>query len=203
MESTPQRRRRPALSCIECRRRKIKCDRNSPCSHCVTAKSDCTYKIYGTRHVTQRQSQPHQVARSRSSPSVFSTTAITQPRQSTTDRSITELGIAPSAAQSVTATGGVEQTETLGKRYNSPRQLHHPREMQCDLVDLQRRIRKLEQSSTDCSIFASSGTEADVLIDRSRLQSSHISLNKTRILSASHWKTNTPEVSSTKMGPPI
>lgn len=40
-----RKRRRPALSCIECRRRKIKCDRNLPCNHCKQTKnSECVYK---------------------------------------------------------------------------------------------------------------------------------------------------------------
>ena len=41
----PQRkRRRPALACEQCRRRKVKCDRTSPCDQCVRTKSDaCTY----------------------------------------------------------------------------------------------------------------------------------------------------------------
>jgi Fungal Zn(2)-Cys(6) binuclear cluster domain len=40
----PRKRRRPALSCVECRRRKIKCDRRMPCSHCMELKSTiCTY----------------------------------------------------------------------------------------------------------------------------------------------------------------
>ncbi len=40
----PRKRRRPALSCVECRRRKIKCDRRMPCSHCMQLKSTlCTY----------------------------------------------------------------------------------------------------------------------------------------------------------------
>lgn len=30
-------------SCIECRRRKIKCDRAHPCSYCVKTKNDCAY----------------------------------------------------------------------------------------------------------------------------------------------------------------
>ncbi len=45
MERQPRRRRRPALSCIECRRRKIKCDRNEPCTNCVTAKTQCTFEV--------------------------------------------------------------------------------------------------------------------------------------------------------------
>jgi hypothetical protein len=41
----PRKRRRPALSCIECRRRKIKCDRNMPCNHCMQSKNSvCSYK---------------------------------------------------------------------------------------------------------------------------------------------------------------
>ena len=38
------RRRRPALSCIECRRRKVRCDRANPCRHCIAAKIACSYK---------------------------------------------------------------------------------------------------------------------------------------------------------------
>ena len=43
MEVQPRRRRRPALSCQQCRRRKIKCDRTDPCNHCISASSSCTY----------------------------------------------------------------------------------------------------------------------------------------------------------------
>jgi hypothetical protein len=31
---TPRKRRRPALSCVQCRRRKVKCDRKLPCTQC-------------------------------------------------------------------------------------------------------------------------------------------------------------------------
>ncbi|PKX93962.1 C6 zinc finger domain protein [Aspergillus novofumigatus IBT 16806] len=41
-----RRRRRPALSCRECRRRKIKCDHNNPCVHCLRHKTRCIYKPY-------------------------------------------------------------------------------------------------------------------------------------------------------------
>ncbi|KAI5457137.1 hypothetical protein BGZ63DRAFT_83859 [Mariannaea sp. PMI_226] len=45
--STPRlekKRRRPALSCEQCRRRKIRCDRGLPCVNCVKSKiSPCTY----------------------------------------------------------------------------------------------------------------------------------------------------------------
>lgn len=47
METRPRRRRRPALSCQICRRRKIKCDHNEPCSNCVRHKVQCVYTLYG------------------------------------------------------------------------------------------------------------------------------------------------------------
>lgn len=42
---TPKRRRRPPLSCIICRRRKLKCDRCEPCSQCVKSRTEdnCIY----------------------------------------------------------------------------------------------------------------------------------------------------------------
>ncbi|GKT51528.1 transcription factor lepE [Colletotrichum spaethianum] len=42
--SAQKKRRRPALACEQCRRRKVRCDRNLPCSTCVRSKrSVCTY----------------------------------------------------------------------------------------------------------------------------------------------------------------
>ncbi|KAL4748484.1 hypothetical protein BDW72DRAFT_205608 [Aspergillus terricola var. indicus] len=47
MNSAPgpeRRRRRPAVSCSLCRRRKIKCNRESPCSNCIKSKAEpCVY----------------------------------------------------------------------------------------------------------------------------------------------------------------
>ncbi|PVH98296.1 hypothetical protein DM02DRAFT_596304 [Periconia macrospinosa] len=41
----PVKKRRPALSCMECRRRKVKCDRERPCGPCIKTKSPtCTYR---------------------------------------------------------------------------------------------------------------------------------------------------------------
>ncbi|KAL2262025.1 hypothetical protein VTK26DRAFT_2693 [Humicola hyalothermophila] len=43
--SEPRRRNRPALSCIQCRTRKIRCDRNEPCASCMKSKIvNCTYE---------------------------------------------------------------------------------------------------------------------------------------------------------------
>lgn len=49
MEPSPHRkRRRPALACIACRHRKVKCDRNLPCGQCTRHKSAaCSYASDG------------------------------------------------------------------------------------------------------------------------------------------------------------
>ncbi|KAK0375939.1 hypothetical protein CLIM01_06677 [Colletotrichum limetticola] len=64
MERQTRRRRRPALSCLECRRRKIKCDRDEPCGHCTASKLRCTYRVFGsepaTRPTVQQAVQPMQ-----------------------------------------------------------------------------------------------------------------------------------------------
>ncbi|KAH8879010.1 hypothetical protein GQ53DRAFT_834507 [Thozetella sp. PMI_491] len=45
-QAAPVRRRnRPALSCIQCRSRKVRCDRNEPCNSCLKSKIlNCTYE---------------------------------------------------------------------------------------------------------------------------------------------------------------
>ncbi|RAH63722.1 Zn(II)2Cys6 transcription factor, partial [Aspergillus aculeatinus CBS 121060] len=51
-----RRRRRPAVSCSLCRRRKIKCDRQAPCSHCTRSGNQATCE-YDNSDVS-RPSQP-------------------------------------------------------------------------------------------------------------------------------------------------
>ncbi|KAF6821166.1 C6 zinc finger domain-containing protein [Colletotrichum musicola] len=53
--SAQKKRRRPALACEQCRRRKVRCDRNLPCGTCVRSKNAlCTY----TTQVTPPPAQP-------------------------------------------------------------------------------------------------------------------------------------------------
>lgn len=43
VQPNPRKRRRPARSCQECRRRKVKCNLSEPCGHCVLSKKQCHY----------------------------------------------------------------------------------------------------------------------------------------------------------------
>ncbi|KAL4790578.1 fungal-specific transcription factor domain-containing protein [Aspergillus venezuelensis] len=40
----------PGRSCLECRRRKIKCDRSHPCSYCVKVRVNCKYPFDRQKH---------------------------------------------------------------------------------------------------------------------------------------------------------
>ncbi|KAE8381978.1 hypothetical protein BDV26DRAFT_49287 [Aspergillus bertholletiae] len=51
MTGPERRRRRPAVSCSLCRRRKIRCDRKTPCSNCVRSKNEaCIYETHPSDH---------------------------------------------------------------------------------------------------------------------------------------------------------
>jgi hypothetical protein len=58
----PRKRRRPALSCEQCRRRKIKCDRTYPCGQCSQSKTaSCSYSpdtVRRLRHVHETSIVP-------------------------------------------------------------------------------------------------------------------------------------------------
>ncbi|KAI5861490.1 hypothetical protein GGS23DRAFT_575377 [Durotheca rogersii] len=46
-----RRRRRPALSCVSCRKSKVRCDRNQPCGACVRSKhKTCVFEPQGAPH---------------------------------------------------------------------------------------------------------------------------------------------------------
>jgi len=45
MDNTIRKRRRPAVACTECRRRKVKCDRTLPCTSCFLGTLTCTYNL--------------------------------------------------------------------------------------------------------------------------------------------------------------
>lgn len=45
MDNTVRKRRRPAVACTECRRRKVKCDRTLPCTSCFLGTLTCTYNF--------------------------------------------------------------------------------------------------------------------------------------------------------------
>ena len=58
-----------SVSCVECRRRKIKCDRNEPCTQCIQSKnSTCRYKDGNSYPAAPKTAEAKSSAKSSASP---------------------------------------------------------------------------------------------------------------------------------------
>ena len=73
-----RKRRRQAVVCTECRRRKIACDRNIPCAQCLQSKSSCTfynsYHSYSDDDHTRSASEGQQASQPKSTLAIGQTT---------------------------------------------------------------------------------------------------------------------------------
>jgi hypothetical protein len=196
MERQVRRRKRPSRSCVECRRRKIKCDRNNPCAHCTSTKTRCVYKTFHNTPVDIQQADqdgswvnlPQLLADASSS--------------SATDRS-NRSEIAPrvtnQASSSCPATLPPSVTAEQSTTPNAINQenrhvLHQAQDAEQDYGDLSRPIPQPEASSVPEPMFGFSETARQILARQSGLQDSQIILNKTRILRWSHWMGMAQEV---------
>ncbi|KAJ9151991.1 C6 zinc finger domain-containing protein [Pleurostoma richardsiae] len=189
MDREPLRRRRPALSCVECRRRKIKCDRNSPCSHCTSVKTQCVYKVYSDASIAV----PRQHQRSRSPGSLPSSPAAKAPAPAVR---ITQDGASRPAAE------GVRQSFGLWSRGAPPSvsssvpnttarnwiwSPNRPGSEEQTIQDLIQRVERLEESSASSPVQGLSETSRAILARETGLPDSQIIMNKTRLLGWSHW----------------
>ncbi|KAK6224002.1 hypothetical protein LQW54_000148 [Pestalotiopsis sp. IQ-011] len=180
-EREHKRRRRPALSCVQCRRRKIKCDRSDPCKHCLAAKHCCTYDTYGARSVGE---QGRERRNFQSQGSI--------PQTATPDCLFPTLRSAEVAGSTSASQAGTEHDGGGPDGLNDARPSRSARRDDPYLRELIERVEKLERSSTRP---ADQDRPSDHVPDvNSGLQRSHIILNKTRLLSSSHWKTATKEL---------
>ncbi|CAI4213219.1 unnamed protein product [Parascedosporium putredinis] len=157
----------PALSCVECRRRKIKCDRENPCAHCVAAKSECSYKTFNNRS---------------SAPGSWNTLkhAVGNVPQDTPD----------SDSAPVSALLNTPALDVV----NGTARRSHPTQQQADesvvFRDLLDRVRRLEATPASSLAPTRSPSDAsrDVLsLQTGPIQDAQILLNKTRVLRWSFW----------------
>lgn len=202
MERQPQRRRRPALSCLECRRRKIKCDRNDPCTHCVSAKLRCAFKFYSNGPATSLQGSSWS---SMSSPSVRATSPQDRAHQISTNRAIVQedtrsslpqdtptVSTAPSApaaraafAAAAVAAGQTDIPNALGR--NNIRPTSRTQDGESNLQESPHRGDNIEQAAPSNPFQGLSETGRNIVTRQSGIQNSQIVLNKTRLLRWSDW----------------
>lgn len=195
MESRPKRRRRPAISCVECRRRKVKCDRVYPCKHCLSAGSSCAYEDHNNQPNIQRESQWPDAQRAWSSPSARTSPTTAQPSRVSPILTSSE-GFNGRPVLKPVKTALVNKQISTPQTSNNSDPLPTAQEPQRTLDNLLKRVEELENISKNSSPRQQIEAEDNSLRDHSGLVGSHIKLNKTRILGASHWKTNTREVTT-------
>ncbi|KAF5679756.1 C6 zinc finger domain-containing protein [Fusarium denticulatum] len=94
--SQPHRRRRPALSCHECRRRKIKCDQRSRCAHCIRHNVKCIYQPCrdGSPAVSRARASA-QASIAASPPTLDTVTEARRPARSTIEVSRNDNALTP------------------------------------------------------------------------------------------------------------
>ncbi|KAI0872696.1 hypothetical protein GGS24DRAFT_425692 [Hypoxylon argillaceum] len=196
MEEHPRRRRRPALSCLTCRSRKVKCDRASPCVRCVSTNTRCTYRGYsGEADAVRTHSQKDGEGprASASSPRISSPPPLTQ---HVTNGDVPTTGyIYYSSAPSISATSTVapQPGYSEGSGHDKTLSPTRPLETASDFRDLWQRVRKLEELSASSPVRGLSKTRQHILARQAGLRDSEISLKKTRLLRSSDWMGTAPE----------
>lgn len=200
---TPRKRRRPALSCVQCRRRKVKCDRKLPCTQCSQySNAACIYD------------DPEVTARGKSSSSKTTTphddSSILPP--------IDNHGIPRSretalfTSQSIVALPGLEHRSPSSSvpwrpapPPEYPRSEHHVSESsvgaatpQSDtgIQELKERVRKLEEMISNSNNDGSRTTEPVPSLPRTNIPKLRGNIDKTRFFGMSHWMNTYEEVCS-------
>jgi hypothetical protein len=190
MERQPHRRRRPALSCVECRRRKVKCDRADPCGHCVSAKIRCNYRIYND-HISGSQSQDGESSTS-SAQTLIPLTPLTQASQT----ELARLRIEDDAPSQNVGITKANRDDALERTCSHDEVLNSLDDTPAAVRDLLQRVQRLENSAPPSRIPAAvlSEMSRDTLNRQVAPQSSQIMLTKTRLWRWSNWMGAADEV---------
>jgi hypothetical protein len=177
--SSLKKRRRPALSCEPCRRRKVKCDRNQPCGQCVQSKiASCAYSPIRpavprrTRNPIPLASFPGQsssglATRVRSIPSSLSTQASSVDVSPSSTYLSTTTHPSSYGSPPIVEPGESHQEETLRSK---------------DLLD---RIRNLEAQLAIAKSEGTTGSQPPIPNATPKKLGGIIS--KTRFLGGTHW----------------
>ena len=183
MERQPRRRRRPALSCLECRRRKIKCDRTDPCNHCRANKSVCQFVLNrptAATAVAEKQRRPREgngtdspaLSGKSPAPHGFADGLARSPDVIDVDTSRTLSGVQAAVPEAHRVSRGEVQPQVLTPGTSSPRQPGPPQ------PSVQHHDRSVKPGFVN-----------------QHGPGSHIELYKTRTMTSNHWMSTAPEVS--------
>ncbi|KAI9749401.1 MAG: hypothetical protein M4579_006886 [Chaenotheca gracillima] len=196
----PRKRRRPAQSCVECRRRKIKCDRGDPCEQCTQSKSStCTYSRYAVgsesneRDLSRRSSKDRSSAKhhERLEASYLSPASLPSPAQGSdtlrggtsnaTTNQFASPGPSPRTAPIVEAFDSSENTGPPGSQH-----LPAVAPPGSSVEDLLNRVHTLEKRLSEATGKPVDAPKWPAVPIESR-QHMPCTLSKTRIFGQSHW----------------
>ena len=199
-QRTPRKRRRPALSCVLCRRRKVKCDRKLPCSQCSQYNNaPCKYddpevaglgKHSSTPQTTHNSSrvraskQSHGVSNS-GEPILFNNQNISAPLgfESCSPSSSAPLVPAPAAEQSRSEQHAFEGS--LGAVLSQP---------DSSIQELKDRVQKLEALINSSCKYGPRPSENDSSTSPINVPKLRGNIEKTRFFGKSHWMNTYDEV---------
>jgi hypothetical protein len=193
MDRLTHQRRRAVLSCLECRRRKIKCSRTEPCAQCVLSSHPrCVYNLHGNAPVIQEQQQQRghvlPLNSTLNKASEISPAPSTQENPGTSaDKSDTDRLIGRAVIE--VANVNVPSVQVIHNSSQLPKQ-----NAQETLQDVLTRLQVAEKPSVSSSIRELTVTSRDILERQSGLQNSQIILHKSKIMSWSHWISTAHEV---------
>ncbi|KAF2657107.1 hypothetical protein K491DRAFT_757144 [Lophiostoma macrostomum CBS 122681] len=163
-----KKRRRPALSCVECRRRKVKCDRNHPCGPCTRMNSPaCTYIPDSRRRAA--------------SPAVAPASRGTSRSNGTPSNPATRVSDFDSMLDRYVAPG------ILGPRLQSSPDYSSPSNVGSDALSLinalSTRVRELEERL----LPRGEASTADLALPPRTASADHDHMAKSRFYGESHW----------------
>jgi hypothetical protein len=189
MDPQPRRRRRIARSCIECRRRKIKCDRKDPCTHCVATQLRCIYRGH-----SDQPSALLQPTSSINSPTPLASLHTRQVGVSPlSDNNALQAPHNP-ATRATTPTATTQIEFPIPPNQDDLRLSARVQNSEASFADILNRVRSLEQSLAQKRTDGLSETTREILGRPSRIESSEWIFSKTRIMRWSLWMGTSKEV---------
>lgn len=184
MERQPRRRRRPARSCLGCRRRKIKCDRNNPCAHCVSAGIRCVFRVHRDGPVVEIPQAPVPDTPTSAPPQS------PQPHRVGTSEPVIGYGsrptgpVGPEDAGAPGSALGAEQPPTLSHRHDDDNDTLRSNR----LGDTEQNTRDAGRSPSGAyRPYGGTNLYQDMLASQPHLEGAPVTPDKEQIVRSGHW----------------
>lgn len=179
-----RRRRRPPRSCDECRRRKIKCNRQLPCNHCTATRKQCVFSNASSRPTLGDDVSPEQHIGPQATP-----------QQASEPVPAVDGNSAVLSHENMRQDPPRELNESSRVISNaSPRHDNRINELESRLQTLEHLLsRSIPKHGVDTSGAASLGDNG--FASNPVINGAKPILNKSRLFGRTHWTNDVPEVS--------